>query len=251
LIDSTAGVLNASSYEILTYSAFTSVETTTESDDYSLPVELSSFSIEKTDGIVELKWITESEINNAYWILDRKELTPEEFIGINAGQLKINDTQYPFRQLARVDGHGTTSMRREYTYVDSSVVVGSIYAYRLADVSFSGDITYHNILFAEVKAPLTFKLYQNYPNPFNPNTTITYSIPNPAKVELKIYTILGQEVITLYNGTRNIGTFQEIWDGCNSFGQRVASGIYLYIIQVQIQESGQQYNEIKKMVLLK
>jgi flagellar hook assembly protein FlgD len=93
--------------------------------------------------------------------------------------------------------------------------------------------------------PVSHNLFQNYPNPFNPSTIISYSIPNVSFVSLKIYDILGREVITLVNSEQNIGIHNVQWNGNNNFGNKVSSGIYLYKI-----EAGD-FIMTKKMLLLK
>ena len=77
-----------------------------------------------------------------------------------------------------------------------------------------------------------FKLHQNYPNPFNPSTTITYDLPAKARVELRIYNLLGQEVKTLVRSQeKNQGQHSILWDGRDRFGKTVASGVYIYRLQ--------------------
>jgi len=75
-------------------------------------------------------------------------------------------------------------------------------------------------------------LYPNYPNPFNPATTIQYRVPQRSKVTLKIYNMIGQEIRTLANGEETAGLKSVLWDGHDDKGNKVASGIYLYRIQV-------------------
>jgi hypothetical protein len=75
--------------------------------------------------------------------------------------------------------------------------------------------------------PRTFALDQNYPNPFNPSTAIPVTLPVRANVELKIYNVLGQEVKTLHSGTLEAGRHVFVWDGTNSAGNAVASGMYI------------------------
>jgi hypothetical protein len=79
--------------------------------------------------------------------------------------------------------------------------------------------------------PNGFDLHQNYPNPFNPETQISFTIPRTLKVSLKIYNIVGQEVRTLVNETKASGTYTVRWDGSNSQGIKVGSGVYVYTIR--------------------
>ena len=85
--------------------------------------------------------------------------------------------------------------------------------------------------------PAGFVLSQNYPNPFNPSTTIEFTLGAPGSsgihdVRLDIFNILGQEVKQLVNGPLPAGNHQVVWDGTDDRDQRVASGIYLYKLQV-------------------
>jgi hypothetical protein len=76
-------------------------------------------------------------------------------------------------------------------------------------------------------------LFQNYPNPFNENTVIRYSLLSVSqKVQLKIYDIYGEEVITLVDEMQSKGDHAVLWSGLNSDGIAVATGIYLCKLQV-------------------
>ncbi|MCH9031033.1 MAG: S8 family serine peptidase [candidate division Zixibacteria bacterium] len=79
--------------------------------------------------------------------------------------------------------------------------------------------------------PNSFELSQNYPNPFNPSTTISYSLPRAGNVRLSVLNILGQEVRELVDSYHSAGSQSVIWDGKNSGGQTVASGIYFYRLE--------------------
>jgi subtilisin family serine protease len=79
--------------------------------------------------------------------------------------------------------------------------------------------------------PSEFELYQNYPNPFNPTTTIMFVSPRAEKVKISIYNILGQEICVLYDGMARIGNNTVIWDGRDSRGSAVGTGIYLYRLE--------------------
>jgi len=89
-----------------------------------------------------------------------------------------------------------------------------------------------------------YKLTQNYPNPFNPSTTISYQIPVPGKVTLKIYDILGREVTTLVNEEQSAGNYKVTFDA-----SRFASGVYLY--RIFAKGKTKNFVQTKKMVLLK
>jgi hypothetical protein len=100
----------------------------------------------------------------------------------------------------------------------------------------------------ETEPVFEFSLGQNYPNPFNPSTTIKYSIPTVIAsgttqsqlVTLKVYDVLGNEVVTLVNEEKLAGTYEVEFSA-----QNLPSGIYFYKLQ-----SGN-FVEMKKMVLLK
>jgi hypothetical protein len=94
-------------------------------------------------------------------------------------------------------------------------------------------------------APLTYSLEQNYPNPFNPETQIRYGIPKNAKVTLRIYNVFGQLVSTLYDGEQVAGTHVVKWNGLNSLGQRVSSGIYFYKLETR------DFAQVRKLLLTK
>ena len=85
-----------------------------------------------------------------------------------------------------------------------------------------------------------FSLSQNYPNPFNPITNIEYRLANTDFVNLSIYNILGQKVITLVNKKQPAGSYQMQWDATG-----FASGIYYYKL------SAGDFKQVKKMILMK
>ncbi|RMD93091.1 MAG: T9SS C-terminal target domain-containing protein, partial [Calditrichaeota bacterium] len=73
-----------------------------------------------------------------------------------------------------------------------------------------------------------FRLFTNYPNPFNSNTFISYQLPVSVKVTLKIYNLLGDVVSTLVDEIQTAGEYRVVWDGRDSEGHLVASGLYFY-----------------------
>ncbi len=82
-----------------------------------------------------------------------------------------------------------------------------------------------------VIVPSAFSLHQNYPNPFNGGTVIKYTLPSASDVVLKIFNSTGQEIKTLHSGFAARGLNSAEWDGTNSFGLQVSSGIYFYSLR--------------------
>jgi parallel beta-helix repeat protein len=100
-----------------------------------------------------------------------------------------------------------------------------------------------------VGKPLSYSLEQNYPNPFNPSTTIHYEIPDDgANVTINIYNSIGELVNTLFVGIQDAGRYDVIWNGNNSEGEKVGSGIYFYRLNAS---GNKEFTSVKKMLLVK
>ncbi|MCL1827853.1 MAG: T9SS type A sorting domain-containing protein, partial [Candidatus Cloacimonetes bacterium] len=84
-----------------------------------------------------------------------------------------------------------------------------------------------------------------YPNPFNPETTIVYSLQAAGEVSLEIYNIKGQQIKTLVNEYKTAGSHDVIWNGLDSYGNPISSGIYFYQMKTA------DYTSVKKLILLK
>jgi len=93
--------------------------------------------------------------------------------------------------------------------------------------------------------PVVFALLQNYPNPFNPVTAIKFDLAEASDVNLVIYDLLGHEVATLVNDRLNAGYHNVVWNGTDSFGKPVSTGMYIYRVTAGDLTSS------KKMLLLK
>ena len=92
--------------------------------------------------------------------------------------------------------------------------------------------------------PQFYQLYQNYPNPFNPNTVIKYQIPELSFVTLKVYDVLGNEIVILVNDKKPAGEY-EVEFSTGLINQTLPSGIYFYRLQAK------KFVETKKMVVIK
>jgi hypothetical protein len=97
----------------------------------------------------------------------------------------------------------------------------------------------------EIQVPEVFVLEQNYPNPFNPTTTIQYSLPSAAQVELIIYNMLGQRIVTLVDEKQSAGTYSIKWDGTNTKAEQVGNGVYLLRLKTD------EFVQTRKMVLVR
>jgi uncharacterized delta-60 repeat protein len=88
--------------------------------------------------------------------------------------------------------------------------------------------------------PKDFALYQNYPNPFNPSTTIHFELPKETHVTLKVYNMLGQEMMTLVNENKDVGRYEVKFNAST-----LSSGVYYYRLVAG------QFMETKKLILIR
>jgi hypothetical protein len=222
-------VSSGSTWKLIVVSGYTGSVVTDAtqiySDDLIIPVELASFTAKANKGLVELSWITATEINNQGFEVQRSA----------SGE---------FETLAFIEGHGTTTETQAYSYSDRDVNDGS-YSYRLKQVDFDGTFEYSNTIEVEVLGVKEFALGQNYPNPFNPSTTINFSLAVDSKVSLKIFDVLGQEVATLINGQLAAGSQKVSFDASS-----INSGVYFYRIDANGVDR-QKFSSVKKMILTK
>ena len=95
------------------------------------------------------------------------------------------------------------------------------------------------------KLPKTTDLIGNYPNPFNPSTNIRFNTAKPGVVNINIYNIRGQKIITILDSFIEAGEHTIIWNGIDEIGRNVSSGVYFY--QMKFEDK----SHIKRMVLMK
>jgi hypothetical protein len=93
--------------------------------------------------------------------------------------------------------------------------------------------------------PEEYALHPAYPNPFNPVTTISYDLPNDARVSITIYDMMGREVRELFRGHMQPGYQFMQWDGKDMFGTPRPSGMYIVVMQAG------EFMDTKKIILLK
>lgn len=189
-------------------------------EDVSLPVELTNFTATPGNAKVTLNWTTESEVENLGFNIYKSLYSNEQFT-------IINDQLIP--------GHGNTSSRHEYQYIDRNVINGIEYWYQLEDVSHAGETEKHNIVSTIPKGrvelgmiPNDFQLFPCYPNPFNPTTNISFNIPENSHVTLRIIDLRGNLVITLIDRELQQNQYEVTWNGKDAKNRIVGNGIYFY-----------------------
>jgi hypothetical protein len=94
-------------------------------------------------------------------------------------------------------------------------------------------------------APARTALVGVYPNPFNPSTHVTFSLAATQAVRLAVYDLQGNRVRTLVDEERPAGRHEAVWDGRDTDGRGVASGVYM----ARLVSGG--VSEMRKMILLK
>ncbi len=195
-----------------------------------IPVEMTTFYASVNGNDVNLFWTTATETNNKGFEIHRS---------VNLSEKK----NLSWEIVGFVNGNGTTAEPKNYTFTDKNLNSG-IYEYRLKQIDYDGSYKYSNEIEVIIGIPDKFVLYQNYPNPFNPTTKISFAIPKGVKnlVTLKIFDVLGNEIITLVNEEKEAGRY-EIEFNADKYG--LSSGIYLY--QLKFGE----YTAVKKFVLMK
>lgn len=165
-----------------------------------------------------------------------------------AGAYEINNLgqgKYIIAAFMDVNGDSMFNMDEPVAFTEKLINVYSN--------STTGDIDLYlqSRLFTDVPTetadlnPMEFELFPNYPNPFNPTTTIKYQLPNTSFVTIKVYNIMGEEIVTLINDEVETGFHQVVWDARNVANLDLSSGIYIYHIQAG------DFVESRKMMLIR
>ena len=194
--------------------------------ELAVPVELLSFTAQRTDAGVELNWKTATETNNSGFTIERSR------------------DEENFAQIGFVSGRGTTTELSNYNFVDTQIESGKYY-YRLKQTDFDGTFKYLNVVLIDVGLPKQFELSQNHPNPFNPSTTIKFQLPVDANVKIELFNSIGQKVSELLNSDLSGGVHEVTFDG-----SKLSSGIYYYTMNA-VGKDGKNFTSTKKMILMK
>jgi hypothetical protein len=98
---------------------------------------------------------------------------------------------------------------------------------------------------AAIDLPKDFALTGNYPNPFNPSTAIAFALPEPSRVRLEVYDVMGRKVATLVDADLAAGRYDAPWQARTDAGAPLASGVYLYRLRAG------DFVAVKQMILMK
>jgi hypothetical protein len=131
--------------------------------------------------------------------------------------------------------------------VDTTVSSG-VWYYRIREIDLDGTVAFRqpmrveiaNLTSVQEAMPMQFSLGQNYPNPFNPTTVIPFTLSQPSRATLKVFSILGEQIAILIDEQLAGGSHTFTWDGSS-----VSGGVYYY----RLQSNGR--TETKKLILLK
>ena len=177
--------------------------------DVATSIELSKFTVSGKKDHIAIYWETLSQTENSLFILERKTDGSD------------------WESIYEIQGAGTNSTKISYNFQDKEIIPDINYSYRLSDISYSGEVTYSEIINAalEDNASLAldnFELNSVYPNPFNPSTTISFKLSKETKLSVKIYSSNGILVEDIYNGYTQAGNYSLNWRPKN-----ISSGIYI------------------------
>ncbi|GAB4286996.1 MAG: hypothetical protein Kow0098_02900 [Ignavibacteriaceae bacterium] len=198
-----------------------------------VPVELTSFTASISGSTVELNWSTATELNNLGFEIQRKE----------SG---INGVKSDWEKIGFVTGSGTTTEPKNYSFTDhlSLTDTRTLY-YRLKQIDFDGSFEYSETVHVTAEIPEVYSLSQNFPNPFNPVTTIMFSLPSDANVNLSVFNLIGEKVAEIINSDLPAGSHKINFDASD-----LTSGVYLYRLNASA-EDGTVFTDTKKFTLLK
>ncbi len=174
------------------------------------PVNVSSFTANKSTGGVTLKWETKTEENNYGFEIQR------QFSG--AGSSVDN-----YKTIGFEAGNGTGDSSKQYNFVDANPLPGKM-SYRLKQIDVNKNFAFSDAveINAEHLVPTDLSLSQNFPNPFNPTTSISFAVPSNGYALLRIFNTLGQEVARLFDGEAQTGVMHNV--RFNASG--LSSGVY-------------------------
>ncbi len=216
-------ITNASEQQVILY----------PSEDQSLPVQMTEMkaTADTKEGIV-LMWTTESEVNSAGFYVWRSESETGKYQRLPG---------------VMISGQGNSSSKTGYRFSDPNARTGKTYWYKIEAVSTDGRSEFHGPISVSSQEliPHEFALTQNFPNPFNPVTEASYDLPEASNVLIRVFSMLGKEVKTLVDQTKQAGRYSVHWDGTDDKGLLAPSGIYF------LQMQAGSFSYVRKMTFIR
>jgi|GEM_PF-4767926 len=202
------------------------------SGDIAISVNLTLFQAEFRDNAVHLSWHTDSELSTLGYHLYRKSESEKSFSRLNEHIIQ---------------GQGSSTTPADYSFTDTEITSHQKYTYKLEEINVNGTVSSKYLTAVQVTdiAPSEYFLDSNYPNPFNPSTTISFGLPDASHVQLTIFNVQGKVVQELVNEKRSAGTYAVTWNGRNSVGTPVTTGLYFYRLKTA------SFSNVKKMLYAK
>jgi hypothetical protein len=167
----------------------------------------SFYGIDTKENGIKIVWETLQSQGNLGFNIARCEDEKENYVYIN-------------NELIMDEG------RKQFIYFDNNIESNKKYFYKLESISITGSKSMFGPVSVSVSSPEKWKLSQNYPNPFNTETTINFNLPKSSDISVIIYDIKGAVVRILITARYPAGYYSVKWDGKNSTGFIVSSGIY-------------------------
>ncbi|MFA7288929.1 MAG: T9SS type A sorting domain-containing protein [Melioribacteraceae bacterium] len=178
-------------------------------------------------------------VSHTGW-LDGEEFYPgNRNIGLSA---KLNNILYPGERVSIIIAQIAAGGKEGTNNLEAIDTLRNYASYVLSHIADFPVKVIHNFV---NEIPESYELLQNYPNPFNPTTSIEYALPIEGNVKLEVYNSIGQLVNVLVKGYQNAGRQRVTWNGKDSFGSLVSSGIYFYCLKTN------SFSQVKKMILMK
>lgn len=175
-----------------------------------LGVELTMFTAAYEQGSVNLAWRSGSEDNHRSWLIDRS-----------------SDYGNSYVRLTEIAATGSGSA---YNYTDITAQASMTYLYRLGAKDNLGDVEWYGPV--SVSTPELVNIYsyslKAMPNPFNSSCQIKYGLSQQGRVALKVYDVCGHQVKTIFDETKQPGSYAAIWSGTDDNGRNLANGVYFY-----------------------
>ena len=238
---------NSSDWSLFSYSSSISAATnikirikangTTERimvDDFTFdsptPVELSSFTSSLKGRAVNLQWITQTEVTNYGFEIERASCSTSPIQG--------------WEKIGFIAGAGNSNSPKYYSFTDNKVPGYGKYSYRLKQLDTDGKFEYSKEVEVDFGSIKDFLLHQNYPNPFNPSTLISYLIPQAVHVKLSVFNVLGSEIAILVDEFQEAGYYSKEFSIAQN-GLNLTNGVYFYKL-----EAGT-FAATKKFILMK